>query len=121
VAKKVLIVDDSQTSLLLARTVLASLGCEIIEARDGAEAVDRARVHKPDLVLMDVEMPRLDGFQACKCLRTMFGARLPILMLTTRSGIEFLRRGFESGCTGYLNKPIASDQLRLKVRTYLGE
>jgi CheY-like chemotaxis protein len=121
VAKKVLIADDSRTSLLLAKMVLAALSCEIIVARDGAEAVDKALAHKPDLILMDVEMPKLDGFEACRRVRAVLGRRLPILMLTTRSSVSFVRRGFESGCTGYLNKPIVNAELLNKVRTYLGE
>jgi CheY-like chemotaxis protein len=120
-SKKVLIVDDSRTSLMLTKTALSSVRCEIIEAHDGVEAVEKAQVHKPDLILMDVEMPRLDGFEACRRVRALLGARLPILMLTTRNSVEFLRRGFESGCTGYLNKPIVTEELLTRVKNHLGD
>ena len=119
--KTVLIVDDSLTALMLGQTILRSLGCAIITARDGIEGVDKAIAHRPDLILMDVEMPRLNGYDACKRVRALLGRRIPILLLTTRGSAQHVRLGFESGCTGYMTKPIASEDLLSRVRNYLGD
>jgi CheY-like chemotaxis protein len=118
--KKVLLVDDSKTSLMMSELALRSVDCAVVVAHDGLEAVEKAVLHRPDLIVMDVEMPRLDGFEACRRLRAVLGKRLPILLLTTRSSVEFVRRGFESGCTGYLSKPISTQDLLSKVRAFLG-
>lgn len=119
--KRVLIVDDSLTALMIGQTTLSSLGCEIITARDGIEGVDKAVAYRPDLILLDVEMPRMDGFEACTRIRSLLGKRVPILLLTTRGSAQHVRRGFESGCTGYMTKPVESAELLSRVRNYLGE
>ncbi len=120
-AKRILIVDDSQTQLMMEQMVLSSLNCDVITARDGIEAVEKAMAHRPDLILMDVEMPRMDGYEACKRVRVILGKQIPIFLLTTRGSVEHVRRGFESGCTGYMTKPIGSHELLSKVRVYIGE
>lgn len=106
---------------MMHQAILSSLPCEIVTARDGAEAVERARSAPPDLVLMDVEMPRMGGFEACRKMRELLGRRVPIILVTTRGAALFVREGFESGCSGYMTKPVAGPELLRKVRNFLGE
>ena len=89
-------------------------------ARDGQEGVERALVEKPDLILMDVVMPRLDGFEATKQLRAKEGTKLtPILLVTTRGEEANVERGYLAGCTDYICKPFNAVELLAKVKNYL--
>jgi DNA-binding response OmpR family regulator len=120
--KKILIVDDSGTSLLMAKMVLSQEAYELLTAKDGLEALQAAAAEPPDLVLLDVVMPRMDGFEACRQLRARAETHdTPILMVTTRGEEANIERGYESGCTDYICKPINPMELLAKVRTYLGE
>jgi CheY-like chemotaxis protein len=119
--KKILIVDDSYTARALLRSMLSGLPCDMITAGDGVEAVERALAERPNLILMDVEMPRMDGLTACRRLRLENVTRnTPILLVTTRGRPQQLRTGFECGCSGYVTKPIDSTELLTKVKNYLG-
>jgi CheY-like chemotaxis protein len=106
--KKILLVDDSNTSLLMTRTILARLrAVRIYVANDGKEAIDKALLHLPDVILMDVEMPVMDGFEATLCLGENPATRhIPVIMLTTRTEITNINRGFDCGCADYLAKPV---------------
>jgi CheY-like chemotaxis protein len=79
-------------------------------------------LNKPDLILLDVMMPGMDGLEVCRNLRTKSEtAKVPIVLLTYRSGDDIVKRGFESGCTAYLNKPIEDAKLLQTVTSYLGD
>ena len=89
-------------------------------ARDGQEAVERAAASPPDLILMDVVMPRMDGFEAVRVLRTQRSTRAtPIIMVTTRGEAANIEKGFASGCTDYVTKPIDRVELLTKVKSFL--
>ena len=119
--KKILIADDSPTALLMTRSVVSRLGCAIVTAKDGAEAVTKALEEKPDLILLDVVMPNLDGFGACRRLRAEAATRAtPILMLTTRGEEVNVQEGYAAGCTDYLTKPINGSELVEKIKRLLG-
>jgi len=118
--KRVLLVDDSKTAIMMQQAVLSTLQCEVSTAHDGLEAVASATAARPDLILMDVEMPNMDGFAACRRIREKLGPSLPIILVTTRDSPDYVRRGFESGCSGYLTKPVTSLDLLSKARIYLG-
>jgi DNA-binding response OmpR family regulator len=120
--KKILLVDDSRTALLMEQMILRQTPHQTIMAGDGAEAVDKAAAEKPDLILMDVMMPRLGGFDAVRELRKRDDTRtIPVIMVTTRGEAENVEKGFESGCNDYLTKPIDGAALLAKVREYLGD
>ena len=118
--KKILLVDDSSTVLLLHRMMLSHCGYELVTARDGQEALDKAVSERPDLIFLDVLMPRLDGFQTCRALRARSDMRdVPIILVTTRSEPHYVRQGYESGCTDYITKPFNGEALLAKVRSHL--
>lgn len=120
--KKILLVDDSQTVLLMHQLLLADRGYELITARDGQDAVETALAERPDIIFMDVLMPRVDGFAACQELRTHESTRhIPIIMVTTRGDPHHVKRGFESGCSDYITKPFNSNELLDKLERYLGQ
>src|SRR5213593_1665244 len=105
--KKVLLVDDSTTVLLMERMILNKGPYQISTAMDGEEAVAKATAERPDLILLDVVMPKMNGFQTCRALRGREETRnIPIIMVTTRGEAENVESGFERGCTDYVTKPI---------------
>lgn len=119
--KKVLLVDDSMTSLAMESMILQGR-YELVKAKDGEEAIVRALAEKPDLILLDVMMPKLDGFATCERLRQNEQTRnTPIIMVTTRGEETNFERGYTVGCTDYVTKPINATELLSKVRNYLDE
>jgi len=120
--KKILIVDDSKVVLMLERSILGEDRYEIVSAADGLEAVDVAERELPALILMDVVMPRLDGFGATRRLRERPAtARIPIVMVTTRGEMEAMVQGYADGACDYVVKPIDEHELVAKVQSILGE
>ena len=118
--KRVLVVDDSATAVLWQRLILERESYEVITAANGAEAVRRAITDRPDLVLLDVVMPEMDGITACKAIRaSSVDASLPILMVTTRGDATAMLSAYECGCNEYILKPIDGNELLTKVRGYL--
>lgn len=120
--KKILLVDDSSTVLLMEKMILAKNQYDVVEARDGQEGVAKALAEKPDLILMDVVMPKMDGFEAVKRLRAEAPTKsTPIIMVTTRGELESVESGYASGCTDYVTKPINGLDLLTKVKSCLGQ
>jgi CheY-like chemotaxis protein len=122
-AKTILLVDDSKTALMMERSILENrTSYRCVTAADGAQALAKAREEKPDLVLMDVVMPRMNGFEACRKMREQAGTReIPIILVTTRREESYTEAGFASGCNDYITKPINSLELVELLRSYLGE
>ncbi|MBZ4417889.1 response regulator [Myxococcus sp. RHSTA-1-4] len=118
--KKVLLVDDSLTVLLLHQVMLAERGYDSVTARDGLEALALAETERPDLVFLDVVMPNLDGFETCRALRGREPTRrTPIILCSTHSGARSVQEGFDSGCDDYLAKPFDGEELTALLRRYL--
>ena len=118
--KKILLVDDSRTSLLMERMILRQGPYDLVIANDGVEAVEQARAESPDLILMDVVMPRMTGFEALRALRLSEATRnIPVILVTTRGESENVEEGWEAGCNDYVNKPINPEELLAKVRSCL--
>jgi len=117
---KILVVDDSSTVILTASMLLGDY--ELVTARDGEEGVAKAMSERPDLILLDLVMPKLDGFEVCRRLRQHGDtAQTPILMMTTRGEPHHISAGYESGCSEYITKPFDGSELLAKIRTFLGE
>jgi DNA-binding response OmpR family regulator len=122
VRKKILLVDDAKTSLMMEQMILSRGAYEFITAKDGQEAVEMAAAEHPDLILMDIVMPKLDGLQACKQIREQDEtSEIPIIMVTTRGEAANVEKGFENGCSDYVSKPINANELLSKVKKHLGE
>ena len=120
--KKILLVDDSNTVLMMERMVLSKNLYDVVMAHDGQEGFERAINEKPDLILLDIVMPRMDGFEACRRIRAHETTRsIPIIMVTTRGELDNVELGYESGCNDYITKPINGLELLAKVKNCLGE
>ena len=120
--KKILLVDDAETILLMEKMFLGKGSYDYVTARDGEQAIELAESELPDLILLDVVMPKLDGFEACLRLRSSSITRsIPIIMVTTRGEGTNVEKGFENGATDYITKPIDGLELLSKVRSYLGD
>ena len=121
--KKILLVDDSATSLAMNRIVITKkTPHEVLTAENGPEGLKLASSSRPDLILLDVMMPGMDGLEVCQKLRSNHAtSRIPIVLLTYRSGDDIVKRGFESGCTAYLNKPLEDAKLLQAISQYLGD
>ena len=121
-AKKILLVDDSSTSRMTARMLLAERGSYVLtSACDGVEGVEKAIAERPDLILMDIEMPRVNGLEACKLLKQNEVTRgIPVILLTMRGEESFVQRGFAVGCSDFLTKPVKEHELIAAIKTYLG-
>ena len=118
--KRILIVDDSPTARLWQQLLLSHEQYATLTAHDGAEGIEVARRERPDLILLDVSMPGMDGFEACRALRASPETKdIPILMVTTHSEMENVLAGFEAGCNEYLTKPLERTEYLVKVRSYL--
>ena len=120
--KKILLADDSTTALMMEQAILAKGAYDVVVARDGRAAVQLAVDEAPDLIILDVVMPRMDGFEACRELRRLDATRTtPIIMVTTRGEPQNIETGYEAGCSDYVTKPINGPELVSKVRDLLGE
>lgn len=122
-SKKILLVDDSKTALMMERAIVEKrTSYQCVTASDGLEAVTKAKDEQPDFVLMDVVMPRMNGFEACKQMRQQEATReIPIVLLTTRGEETYMEAGFQSGCNDYLTKPVDGEELVKLLHSYLGE
>ena len=118
--KKILLVDDSSTVLMMEKMLLAGCGYDIVVARDGEEGVAKAISELPDLILLDLIMPKVDGVEACRRIRAEPSTReIPVIMVTTRSEAELVESSYKTGCNDYINKPINNMELLAKVRSFL--
>jgi two-component system, OmpR family, response regulator MprA len=116
-ARRILVVDDDPMVATTVQRVLRPEGYEVDVALGGAAALEQARAHRPDLVVLDLMMPGIDGLEVCRQLRA--DTNLPILMLTARSGTAERVRGLDTGGDDYLVKPFAYAELLARVRALL--
>ena len=118
--KKILLVDDSTTVLMMEKMILAKAPFDQVVARDGIEAVQKAKSEHPDIILMDVMMPRMNGLEATLRIReNPETADIPIIIVTTRGEEENIEAGFRNGCTDYVTKPINGLELLAKLSNIL--
>lgn len=120
--KKILLVDDSATARLMICIVLQDEPYDVLTACDGAEALGKARQNRPDLILLDVVMPHMDGIEACKRLRDdPLTTATPIIMLSARDDEGITEASYAYGCNDFVFKPVDPAELLAKVRSCLGE
>ena len=120
--KKILLVDDSSTILMMEKFILRNDPYILVTASNGEEAVQKAMSEQPDLILLDVVMPRMSGFEACRLIRDEESTKhIPIIMVTTRGEAANVETGWVVGCTDYVTKPINAVELLAKVRNLLGD
>ncbi len=118
--KLILIVEDEPRNLTLLRDLLQVSGYKTIEATDGEQGVELAKSKKPDLILMDVQMPKMDGLEATRILKAdATTSNIPVLALTSYAMKGDKERILEAGCDGYLAKPIDIKELLKIVAEYL--
>jgi two-component system cell cycle response regulator DivK len=120
-SKRILVVEDTEDNRRIIRDLLTDAGFEIIEAVDGASGVAMAAGHKPDLILMDIQLPVMDGYEATRRIKADPKlAHIPVLAVTSYalSGDEAKTRA--AGCNGYIAKPFSPRELLAKVRAMLG-
>ncbi|MBW2038543.1 MAG: response regulator [Deltaproteobacteria bacterium] len=118
--KRVLVVEDNETNLYLIRFILEKNGFEVIEAREGAEGVELAVKEKPDLIIMDLQLPDIDGLEATKRIRASEAdSEISIIALTSYAMAGDKEKALAAGCTGYIEKPINPETFMAEIEKYL--
>lgn len=115
---RVLVVDDNEQNLELLEAYLEDLHCELALARDGIEALEAVAAGRPDIILLDVMMPRMSGFQACSKLKADAATRdIPIVMVTALNEVSDVERAIECGADDFLSKPVNKLELLTRVKS----
>ncbi len=109
---KILVVDDSKTIRRTAETLLSKEGCQVFTAIDGFDALSKIADHQPDLIFVDIMMPRLDGYETCSLIKhNKTFKKTPVIMLSSKDGLFDRARGRIVGSEQYLTKPFTKDEL----------
>jgi CheY-like chemotaxis protein len=118
---RILLVEDNDDNLSVYRAILEYAGHQVLEARDGEAGVHRARADLPDLILMDISIPRIDGYEATRILKADANTRhIPIIALTAHAMDEDRERAREAGCDGFLAKPVEPRRVVREIERYFG-
>ncbi|HQU89483.1 MAG TPA: twitching motility response regulator PilG [Denitromonas sp.] len=116
---KVMVIDDSNTIRRSAEIFLAQAGCQVVLAEDGFDALAKIADHRPDVIFVDIMMPRLDGYQTCALIKKNARlAKTPVIMLSSKDGLFDRARGRMVGSDEYLTKPFTKDSLLRAVATH---
>lgn len=117
---KVMVIDDSKTIRRTAETLLKKAGCEVVTATDGFEALAKIADGKPDIIFVDIMMPRLDGYQTCVLIKNnKLFKETPVVMLSSKDGLFDRARGRIVGSDQYLTKPFTKDELLGAIRAHV--
>ncbi len=117
---KVLVVDDSKTIRRTAETLLGKEGCEVFTAVDGFDALSKVADHHPDIIFVDIMMPRLDGYQTCALIKhNKVFKGTPVIMLSSKDGLFDRARGRIVGSEQYLTKPFTRDELLSAIESHV--
>jgi two-component system cell cycle response regulator DivK len=119
-SKLILVVEDQEDNRRIMRDLLSSVGYEVIEAVTGEEGVAAAETHRPDLILMDIQLPGLDGYEATRQIKANPDLEhIPIIVVTSYALSGDDVKAFEAGCNAYVSKPFSPRELLAKIREYL--
>ena len=119
-SKLILVVEDQEDNRRIMRDLLTSVGYEVIEAVTGEEGVAAAETHRPDLILMDIQLPGLDGYEATRQIKANPELEhIPIIVVTSYALSCDDVKAFEAGCNAYVSKPFSPRELLAKIREYL--
>ena len=120
-SKKILVVEDAEDNRRILRDLLSMAGYDMIEAHDGAEGVAKDSEHKPDLILMDIQMPVMDGYEATRRIKADPALRaIPVIAVTSYALSGDEEKASLAGCDGYVAKPFSPRQMLAKVREIIG-
>lgn len=118
--KKILVVDDNQDSRELVIKILGRKNYILFEAQDGEDALNKIISEKPDLILMDISMPKMDGFEVTRIIKAMDGFRnIPVVALTAHAMKGDCEKAIAAGCTGYITKPINIREFHDQIKQFL--
>lgn len=120
--KKVLIVEDNELNMKLFEDLLEVNGCEVVKANDGRQVLDLAHKHKPDLILMDIQLPEVSGLEVTAWLKSDEGLKhIPVIAVTAFAMKGDEQKMFEGGCQDYISKPISLNEFMRVVNKYLNK
>ena len=117
---KVMVIDDSKTIRRTAETLLKKVGCDVITATDGFEALAKIADHRPDIIFVDIMMPRLDGYQTTALIKNnKLFKKMPVIMLSSKDGLFDRARGRIVGSEQYLTKPFTKEELLGAIKKHV--
>jgi twitching motility two-component system response regulator PilG len=117
---KAMVIDDSKTIRRTAETLLKKVGCEVTTALDGFDALSKIADQKPDIIFIDIMMPRLDGYQTCALIKNNKEYKnIPVIMLSSKDGLFDKAKGRIVGSDQYLTKPFSRDELLSAIRNHI--
>ena len=118
--KKILVIEDNETNMYLIGFILRKNGYEVIEARTGEEGMELALKERPDLIIMDIQLPGMDGLEATRRIReSKADGRIPIIALTSYAMTGDRERALKVGCNGYIEKPINPETIMDEIKKYM--
>jgi two-component system cell cycle response regulator DivK len=118
--KRILVVEDQEDNRQILRDLLSNVGYEMIEAEDGVQALEQAAKHRPDLILMDIQLPLMDGYEATRRIKANPDLQsIPIIVVTSYALSGDEEKAREAGCDAYVAKPYSPRALLAKIREYL--
>ena len=119
-SKLILVVEDQEDNRRILRDLLTNSGYEVIEAANGVDGVRLAEIHRPDLILMDIQLPGIDGYEATRQIKANPDLqKIPIIVVTSYALSGDDRKAFKAGCDDYVTKPFSPRNLLAKIREYL--
>ena len=119
-ALKVMVIDDSKTIRRTAETLLKNVGCEVITAIDGFDALAKIVDHPPHIIFVDIMMPRLDGYQTCALIKSNRAFKsIPVIMLSSKDGLFDKAKGRIVGSDQFLSKPFSRDELLSAIKAHV--
>ncbi|NOX90814.1 MAG: response regulator [Calditrichaeota bacterium] len=118
--KKILIVEDNEQNLYLATYLLEKNGFEVVSARSGLEGVEKALTEKPDMILMDIQLPDMNGYQATKKIKSIADIKhIPVVAVTSYAMVGDREKAFAIGCAGYIEKPFDPETFAVEIQKYI--